>query len=109
MARVPHDVRGEPRVVVRYPAGRQLPLDALVTMRPDCRDCTLIERRTFLREAGVLLAGLVAALGGAPETARALTVTFGRALSSTGEEHDYAIPAEDGAMIDRDTEVIVVR
>jgi nitrite reductase/ring-hydroxylating ferredoxin subunit len=74
-----------------------------------CRECPLLERRTFLKEAGVMLAGLVATLGGAPESARALTVTFGRALSRAGEEHSYAIPAADGAMIDRDVEVIVVR
>jgi nitrite reductase/ring-hydroxylating ferredoxin subunit len=78
-------------------------------MKPDCSECPLVERRTFIREAGVMLAGLVAALGGAPETARALSVTFGRALKRVGEEHSYAIPAEDGAMIDRDVEVIVVR
>ena len=78
-------------------------------MKPDCQDCPLVERRAFLREAGVMLAGLALSLGGAPETARALSVTFGRALSRTGDVHSYAIPAEDGAMIDRDVEVIVVR
>jgi nitrite reductase/ring-hydroxylating ferredoxin subunit len=80
-----------------------------MTKKPDCSECPLVERRAFLREAGVMLAGLAVSLGGAPETARALTVTFGRALARTGEEHSYAIPAADGAMIDRDVEVIVVR
>ncbi|MFI5213371.1 MAG: ubiquinol-cytochrome c reductase iron-sulfur subunit [Gemmatimonadales bacterium] len=80
-----------------------------MTNKQDCRDCPLVERRAFLGEAGFVLAGLALALGGAPESARALTVTFGRALSHAGEEHSYAIPAEDGAMIDRDAELIVVR
>jgi len=36
-------------------------------------------------------------------------VTFGRALRRSGQEHSYPIPAEDGATIDRDAEIIVVR
>lgn len=55
------------------------------------------------------VAGIVAGLGGTPAAARALGVTFGRALRSSGEEHTYPIPAEDGATIDRDAELIVVR
>ncbi len=79
------------------------------TPSPECRDCPLIERRRFLREASIALAGIVVALGAAPARAAALSVTFGRALASRGEEHTYPIPTEDGATIDRDNDIIVVR
>jgi nitrite reductase/ring-hydroxylating ferredoxin subunit len=76
---------------------------------PACTACGLVERRTFLRDATVLLAGIVASLGGAPARAAALRVTFGRALARNGSELTYPIPAEDGAQIDHTNEVIVVR
>jgi nitrite reductase/ring-hydroxylating ferredoxin subunit len=76
---------------------------------PACTDCPLVERRTFLREATVLLAGIVASLGGTPGRAAALSVTFGRALARHGSELTYPVPAEDGAQIDHANEVIVVR
>ena len=76
---------------------------------PSCRECPLLERRTFVRDAAIALAGIVAGLGGTPGGARALGVTFGRALQRSGDEHSYPIPSEDGATIDHDAEVIVVR
>jgi Rieske Fe-S protein len=36
-------------------------------------------------------------------------LAFTRALASRGQSHTYAIPAQDGAEIDRDNEVILVR
>ena len=77
--------------------------------RPACCDCPLLERRRFLHEAALALAGIVVGLGGSPASARALDVTFGRALRRSGDEHSYPIPTEDGALIDRDAELIVVR
>ena len=74
-----------------------------------CPGCPLLERRTFLRDASVILTGIVAGLGGTPGRAGALGVSFGRALRSAGDEHTYPIPAADGATIDRDAEIIVVR
>jgi len=76
---------------------------------PSCPGCPLLERRTFLRDASVIVAGIVASLGGLPERGGALSVTFGRAVTRAGQEHSYPIPAADGATIDRDAEVIVVR
>jgi len=76
---------------------------------PSCPGCPLLERRAFLRDASVIVAGIVAGLGGVPGRAGALSVTFGGALARAGQEHSYPIPAEDGATIDRDAEVIVVR
>ncbi|MGA2381922.1 MAG: Rieske 2Fe-2S domain-containing protein [Gemmatimonadales bacterium] len=75
----------------------------------ECEGCALVERRAFLREAGVVLAGVVAALGGSPARAAALSLEFVRALGRAGDELTYPIPAEDGAQIDKDNQVITVR
>jgi nitrite reductase/ring-hydroxylating ferredoxin subunit len=77
--------------------------------RRACEGCDLVERRAFLQDAGVVLAGLVAALGGSPARAAALSVAFVRSLGRAGDELTYPIPAEDGAQIDHDNQVIVVR
>jgi Rieske Fe-S protein len=69
----------------------------------------LVERRAFLRDAAVVLAGIAAALGAAPALAEALTVTVGRAAARRGNELTYPIPSADGAQIDRENEVILVR
>ena len=74
-----------------------------------CEGCDLVERRAFLREGAVMLAGVVAALGGSPARAAVLSVRFGRAVGRAGDEITYPIPAEDGAQIDHDNQVIVVR
>jgi len=57
----------------------------------------------------VVLAGVVAALGGSPARAAALSLEFVRALGRAGDELTYPIPAEDGAQIDKDNQVITVR
>jgi Rieske Fe-S protein len=62
-----------------------------------------------LRDASMILAGIVAGLGGTPGRADALAVRLGRSQQRAGDEHTYPIPAEDGATIDRDAEIIVVR
>ena len=76
---------------------------------PACEGCPLIERRAFLRGAGAVLAGILATLGATPASAEAWTVRYLRALATVGDEHTYPIPAEDGATIDHDAQVIVVR
>ena len=85
------------------------PAPAAVPAAAACPGCSLMERRAFLRDAGIVLASVVAALGGAPGRAAALSVKFGRALARHGSELTYPIPAEDGAQIDHTNEVIVVR
>jgi nitrite reductase/ring-hydroxylating ferredoxin subunit len=74
-----------------------------------CEVCELQARRAFLREAALALAGVAAALGASPARAAALSVRFVRALGRAGDELTYAIPAEDGAQIDHDNQVITVR
>lgn len=77
--------------------------------RESCDACPLIERRIFVRDASLAVAGILAALGVPGRHARAMAIRFGGPRSSRGEEHTYPIPAADGATIDRDNQVIVVR
>lgn len=65
------------------------------------------DRRDFLRHVALLAAG--AAAGGAGLNASALPVAWGAPSIRAGEELTYPIPAADGATIDRDNGVIVVR
>jgi nitrite reductase/ring-hydroxylating ferredoxin subunit len=74
-----------------------------------CEGCTLLDRRGFLRNAGVIAAGTLIALGASPARAAAAPIELISAISGSGEEKRYAIPAKDGAQIDKDAEVILVR
>ncbi len=75
----------------------------------DCTDCPLSGRRSFLRDAAALVGAAVLGLGGAPSAASAMSVRLVRALGVNGDERSYPIPAADGATIDRDAEVIIMR
>jgi len=77
-----------------------------------CDACPLggvIERRRFLQDAVVAAAGVFAALGAVATDARALPIHLVSASSSRGDERTYPIPPADGATIDREESVIVVR
>lgn len=77
-----------------------------------CDACPLgavIERRAFLRDAAIGAATVFAALGIGSREARALPVRIASALSARGDERTYALPGADGAMIDKEESVIVVR
>jgi nitrite reductase/ring-hydroxylating ferredoxin subunit len=65
-------------------------------------------RRAFLREAASLL-GCVASLGLTPGLVRDFEVVRRSALSMLGDEAAYPLPPSDGATIDRDHAVILVR
>ena len=77
-----------------------------------CRACPVSSRREFLREAAVAVAGVAATLGFA-RTAGALpehfTIGATRAVERAGDVLTYPIPAGDGAQIDREAQVILVR
>ena len=73
-----------------------------------CTGCP-IERRVFLRDAGITAAAVLAALGVPASTARALPARPVRALASRGSERAYAIPSTDGVAIDKEESVIVAR
>ena len=64
-------------------------------------------RRDFLRHVAWLAAGAVA--GGSRLDASTLPVAWGTPSARAGEELTYPIPTADGATIDRDNGVIVVR
>ena len=75
--------------------------------QPSCEGCALHEdRRRFLRDAALAVAGVFAALG-APRSASALR--FVTALDARGATAVYPVPAADGATIDRERQLIVVR
>jgi Rieske Fe-S protein len=74
----------------------------------DC-NCHEPERRQFLREATIALAAAMAALSATPREAAALPMSLGRALRAAGDERTYPLPESDGATIDRENEVILVR
>jgi Rieske Fe-S protein len=73
-----------------------------------CR-CKTLGRREFIEDGTRLMAGALAALGLTGEAAAALPVTFGRASGASGDQRTYPVPAADGATIDRENQVIVVR
>jgi len=75
----------------------------------DCDTCPLVGRRSFLRDAGLMAAGVLVALGAAPASAAAAPIEFISALGGGREDKSYAIPAKDGAQIDKDNAAIVAR
>ena len=66
-------------------------------------------RRAFLRAAATAVAGALVAVGLAPAEALARPLAFTSAVRSQGNTVTYPIPAEDGAQIDRDHDLILVR
>lgn len=76
----------------------------------ECRDdCPVPDRRAFLRAAALAVASAMAALAATPREAAALSFSLARAHRVEGDEVSYPIPGEDGATIDRENEVILVR
>lgn len=74
----------------------------------DCPGCPVEGRREFLRAAGSFLATLVA-LGIPDSAAEALPVRAGRAVRVRSSDVSYPIPPADGATIDKEQQVILVR
>ena len=75
---------------------------------PACEGCEL-GRRTFLRDAAGAAVAALLALGARSSEAAALPVAVVRPLATRGNERTYPLPVVDGATIDRDAEVILVR
>jgi Rieske Fe-S protein len=74
-----------------------------------CDGCALVARRDFLREAGLIAAGVLVALGASP--ARAAAAPIGLVAGSRGgrEDKSYPIPANDGTQIDKDNSTMITR
>lgn len=62
-----------------------------------------------MREAAAAVAGVVAALGLGASEAHAMTWRLVTPVHKEDEEHSYPIPTADGAMIDKQNQIIVVR
>ena len=75
-----------------------------------CTRCdTGRDRREFLREIAAIAAGVAGALDISPVRAAALSVDFASGRSGPSEEVTYAIPAQDGVMVDQTRELILAR
>ena len=74
-----------------------------------CGGCDLRDsRRQFLRDAALAVAGIAVTLG-LPARAHGIDMSFGTALSVRGDHASYALPAADGATIDKEREIILMR
>jgi nitrite reductase/ring-hydroxylating ferredoxin subunit len=75
-----------------------------------CSGCTQSgTRRAFLRTAAGTAAGLLYSIGATSADAMALTIGTIRGTREKTGDVSYPIPASDGATIDRNHEVILVR
>jgi nitrite reductase/ring-hydroxylating ferredoxin subunit len=75
-----------------------------------CTGCApLHARREFLRTLAASAAGALLTLGATPAVARALDMQLIGASARRGDETSYPVPDADGAKIDTDNEVILVR
>lgn len=74
-----------------------------------CRQCPLVPRRDFVRDTTVAVAGIFAGLGLGARSAGAMSWRLAAPSWTRDEEHAYPIPATDGAVIDKQNQVIVVR
>lgn len=67
------------------------------------------DRRQFFRDASVLIAGALVAIGIPQDQAQALPLDWVEPLATDQQEATYAIPTGDGATIDRTNQVVLVR
>jgi len=78
--------------------------------RTSCAACAAADgRRDFLKHAAALVAGALAGVAGGGAPVSALALTLGQALGKTGNQLTYALPAADGATVDRDNDVVIAR
>jgi len=78
----------------------------------ECTNCPLaeaVERRTFLRDAALAVTGIFIALGAVASEARAMPIRLTKARSAGADERSYPLPNADGATIDKEESLIVVR
>jgi nitrite reductase/ring-hydroxylating ferredoxin subunit len=75
----------------------------------DCANCTLHDRRRFLRDAAAAAMAALGAVGVRPTIAAALPIHWVSALVRAGTGQTYPVPSTDGVQIDRDNQVILVR
>lgn len=78
---------------------------------PDaCAGCALVDRRSFLHGGVAAAIGALLALGAEPAQAAALRVVFATGVRRGADQLlTYPIPTADGATIDKENQVILVR
>lgn len=76
---------------------------------PECTECGDTGRREFLRRAIATMAGIMAAMDASLAAGSTVPVRFGQPDRREGNEVTYPMPQADGAIIDLDQEVILVR
>ncbi len=74
-----------------------------------CDDAFPRDRRAFLRDAAVAAAAALLGLGASPRDVWARPLAFVAPRCVRGAGPRYPVPAQDGASIDREHEVILVR
>lgn len=79
----------------------------------DCTGCPIASRRDFLRDGAFAIAGIIASLGivksASAMTGASFPVSSVSGMRTGDHTRAYAIPTTDGAQIDKDAEVILVR
>ena len=76
----------------------------------DCtKECHGPDRREFLKRVTTALGAIMTGFAATPREVAALPFALGGPLGARGDELTYPLPAADGATIDRDNEVILVR
>jgi nitrite reductase/ring-hydroxylating ferredoxin subunit len=84
--------------------------EGITTEQCDRADCIVSpERRRFLRDSVLSVAGALIAVGMSKSAAFAMPLELTQAMRSVRSMHTYPIPAADGAQIDKDNQVILVR
>jgi nitrite reductase/ring-hydroxylating ferredoxin subunit len=74
---------------------------------PDC--FAPKSRRDFLRDSFLSVAGALIAVGVSRGTALGMPLDFTEARGRSGARRSYGVPATDGAQIDKENQVILVR
>lgn len=74
-----------------------------------CDGCPPEGRRDFLKDSLATVAAVLVTIAAAPLDALAIPIRAGAAIRIWGNERSYAVPPADGAVIDKDNEVILVR
>ena len=93
-----------------HAAPHHVPHDGDVPQDGGCAGCGVpADRRAFLRELAGAAAAALVALGATPAAALARELCFVAPLAAAGDTRAYPVPAADGASIDRESEVILVR
>jgi nitrite reductase/ring-hydroxylating ferredoxin subunit len=84
--------------------------DDVVSPRGDCDGCSLaVGRRSFLRDSFFIAVGALVALGASPAAAFALPVESVDGRRRGDQTIKYPVPTADGAQIDKENQVILVR